>query len=96
MACCIFQMPLKYPRMDEFGWYDVALSANAMFEVKSMQNFVDGPEMPMGLGMALAQNLPAMNRFASLSPAQQKEVIARTRSIGSKDEMTAYVQSLLR
>jgi len=60
-----------------------------------VSNFVDGPEMPLGLGMALAQNLAAMNRFATLSPAEQKAVIARTHSIGSKEEMQAYVQSLL-
>lgn len=60
-----------------------------------MNNYVDGPEMPLGLGMALAQNLNAMNRFATLSPAEQKAIIAHTQSIGSKEEMAAYVQSLL-
>jgi hypothetical protein len=60
-----------------------------------MQNFANGSEIPMGLGMALAQNLPAMNRFASMSKAEQQAIIARTHSIGSKEEMQAYVQSLL-
>lgn len=58
-------------------------------------NLVDGPEMPLGLGMALAQNLEAMNRFAQMTPAQQQAVIARTHSIHSKEEMRALVDSLL-
>lgn len=60
-----------------------------------MRNFVDGPEIPLGLGMALAQNLPAMNRFASLSSSEQQAVIARTHVIRSKAEMRDFVQSLL-
>ncbi len=60
-----------------------------------MENYVDGPEMPMGLGMALAQNLEAMNRFASLPRERQQAIIAHTHSIRSKEEMRAYVQSLL-
>lgn len=58
-------------------------------------NLVDGPEMPLGLGMALAQNLEAMNRFAQMTSAQQQAVIARTHSINSKEEMRALVDSLL-
>ena len=60
-----------------------------------MNNLVDGPDMPLGLGMALAQNLNAMNRFATLPAAQQQAIIAHTHSISSKEEMQAYVQSLL-
>ena len=59
-----------------------------------MNNYVNGSEMPMGLGMALAQDLNAMNRFASLSGAEQQAIIAHTHSIDSKEEMQAYVQSL--
>lgn len=59
-----------------------------------MKNYAEGPEMPLGLGMALAQNLNAMNHFASLSREQQQQVIDNTHSIGSKKEMQAYVQQL--
>lgn len=61
-----------------------------------MQNDLNDPEMPIGLGMALAQNVPAMQRFANLPAAERQAVIAHTRTIQSKDEMQAYVQSLLR
>ena len=59
-----------------------------------MTNYVNGPEIPMGLGMALAENLNAMEYFASLSPAQQQAVIERTHQIRSKQEMRSCVQSL--
>lgn len=59
-----------------------------------MTNYVNGPEIPMGLGMALAENLNAMEYFASLSPAQQQAVIERTHQIRSKQEMQSFVQSL--
>lgn len=59
-----------------------------------MTNYVNGPEIPMGLGMALAENLNAMEYFASLSPAQQRAIIEHTHQIRSKQEMRAFVQSL--
>ena len=58
------------------------------------ENFSEGPEIPMGLGMALAQNLNAMNRFASLPEEKRREIIAHTHEIQSKKEMRAYVDSL--
>ena len=59
-----------------------------------MTNYVNGPEIPMGLGMALAENLNAMEYFASLSPAQQQAVIERTHQIRSKQEKRSFVQNL--
>lgn len=58
------------------------------------KNYADGPEIPMGLGMALAQNIEAMNFFAALTPAQKQAVINYTHTISSKEEMQAYVDSL--
>ena len=51
-------------------------------------------EIPLGLGMALAQNLSAMERFASMTEQEQSELIARTHNIKSKQEMQAFVNSL--
>ena len=48
--------------------------------------------MPLGLGLALAQNIKAMNRFADLSPQQQQQMINQTHQIHSKQEMKAFVQ----
>lgn len=59
-----------------------------------MKNYADGPEIPMGLGMALAQDITAMNYFAALSPQEQQAIIDHTHSIQSKKEMRSYVASL--
>lgn len=56
-----------------------------------MKNYANGPEIPMGLGMALAENLPAMKYFSSLSPRQQQEIIRKTHQISSKEEMQQFV-----
>lgn len=60
-----------------------------------MKNYANGPEIPLGLGMALAQNRAAMNRFAALPAAEQQAFIERTRGVRSKEEMQSFVQSLL-
>ena len=60
-----------------------------------MQNLANGPEIPIGLGMALAQNVHAMEAFSALPHEAQQRVIAGVHGIRSKEEMQAYVQSLL-
>ena len=52
-------------------------------------------DMPMGLGMALMQNKPAMEYFSSLSDEAKQRIIEHTHSIESKEEMQAYVDSLV-
>ncbi len=51
-------------------------------------------EMPLGFGMALAQNEAAMQAFSSLSAEQKKDCLAKAKKVSSKDEMTALVDSL--
>lgn len=57
------------------------------------RNLTSG-EIPLGLGMAFAQNTAAMERFAAMSAAQKEEVIRMAQNIGSKAEMTDFVQKL--
>lgn len=52
-------------------------------------------EMPVGFAMALAQNPEAMQKFATLSEDKKQEIIARTHSVKSKEEMHQYVNSLV-
>ena len=59
------------------------------------ENFVDGPDIPMGFGMALAQNPDAMDVFSALTEDQRRQVLKKTHRIGSKAEMRAYVDSLV-
>ena len=53
-------------------------------------------ELPMGLGMALANNPAAMNRFVSMSAEEQRQFVEGTHQIRSKTEMQYYVNSLTR
>jgi hypothetical protein len=51
-------------------------------------------QMPMGLGMALIQNLDAMRRFNQLSEQGKQAIISGSRSIQSKKDMQAYVNNI--
>lgn len=52
-------------------------------------------ELPLGFGMALAQNLEAMQRFSALPESRKKEIINGTHSVTSKAEMRRYVDKVL-
>ncbi|MBR2622266.1 MAG: hypothetical protein IKC97_07815 [Clostridia bacterium] len=52
-------------------------------------------EMPVGFAMALAMNPDAMQKFATLSEAQKKEIFEGTHTVQSRDEMHQYVNSLV-
>ena len=54
----------------------------------------DKKELPLGFGMALAQDPKAMRYFASLSPMQQERVITQIHTIGSKKGMRHFVESM--
>lgn len=51
-------------------------------------------ELPMGFGMALAQNEAAMQKFESLTEPQKKAVINATHNVNSKREMQQLVMDL--
>ena len=57
-------------------------------------NFVNGKDIPLGFGMALAQNSDAMNRFCAMSEEQRRQLIEGTHSVRSKKEMQAYVDRI--
>ncbi len=52
-------------------------------------------EMPVGLGMALAQRPEAMEKFAALSETKKQEIIHGTHSVSSKQEMRQYVDRIM-
>ncbi len=52
-------------------------------------------DMPIGLGMALAQNPKAMKTFAMMSDAEQQKIIDGTHALHSKQEMHEYVNKML-
>lgn len=59
-----------------------------------MGKYTSGAEIPLGLGLALKE-YNAMDYFFSLSTEVQQQIIDRTHTIQSKNEMLAYVQSLV-
>lgn len=64
-------------------------------EVIPMRDLFDPSEMPIGLGMAFAENVDAMRRFSAMSRPDQQAVVTKAHDIKSRDEMHAYVRSLL-
>lgn len=52
-------------------------------------------ELPLGFGMALAQNEGAMARFEQLSQAEKDAMIEKCHQVNSKREMQNLVNSLL-
>ena len=59
-------------------------------------NEIYSPDMPMGLGFALANNQAAKDYFHALPEAAQKRVIDHTHMVQSKDEMQAFADSLIK
>lgn len=51
-------------------------------------------ELPLGFGMALAQNEAAMQHFESLSEDEKAAIIEQTHTVSSKREMRQLVKSL--
>ena len=47
--------------------------------------------LPLGLGMALAQNEAAMLRFTSMTEAEKQALIAQCHQVKSKQEMQQLV-----
>ena len=52
--------------------------------------------VPIGFGMALAQNAPAMLRYAQLSDVQKKALLTQAHNARSEKEMRQIVDSLAR
>lgn len=62
-----------------------------------MSDFVTGGphgDIPLGFGMALAQNTEALERFSALSQGERDALISGARSVHSKAEMAAYVNQI--
>ncbi len=53
-----------------------------------------GAELPLGFGMALAQNEAAMQQFERLNGTEKQAVLQKARSVQSKAEMRRLVSGL--
>ena len=55
---------------------------------------MDFYKVPIGFGMALAQNTAAMNRYAHLNEQEKQEILNRAHNVTSEKEMDTLVASL--
>lgn len=55
---------------------------------------MDYYKVPLGFGMALAQNTAAMNRYAHLTETQKQDVLNKAHNVRSEKEMYSLVASL--
>lgn len=51
-------------------------------------------DLPLGFGMALAQNESAMKRFEGMSESEKQSIIQRAKGASSKREMQAIVDGI--
>lgn len=51
-------------------------------------------DIPLGLGMALARNMSAMERFSFMNDAQRKHILEKAGAVNSRNEMTQLVDSI--
>lgn len=54
-----------------------------------------GKELPLGFGMALAQNEAAMRQFESMTDSEKLAVLQQARSVNSKREMQQLVAGIV-
>ncbi|MDY4489569.1 MAG: hypothetical protein SPE19_03475 [Candidatus Faecousia sp.] len=56
---------------------------------------MDSLELPLGFGMALAQNEQAMHAFEAMTEAQKRAVIEQAHAVSSRREMQQLVSGLV-
>ncbi len=55
---------------------------------------MDFYKVPMGFGMALSMNFPAMNAYSAMTDEQKKAILEKARNAASEEEMHQLVNSL--
>ena len=55
---------------------------------------MDFPQVPIGFGMALAQNEKAVNAYAMMTREQKSEILAKAHAARSQAEMQQIVSSI--
>ncbi len=56
--------------------------------------FMDFYKIPIGFGLALAQNTAAMNRYAHLNVQQKQDILNKAHNVRNEKEMYSLVASL--
>ena len=55
---------------------------------------MDFYKVPIGFGMALAMNQPAMNAYAAMTEEQKQDIVNKAHNVRSEKEMHDLVASL--
>lgn len=58
-------------------------------------SYLNDDAVPIGFGMALAQNVNAMKEFSGLTEAEKEEILNRARDAKSREDMESLVNRLL-
>lgn len=56
---------------------------------------MDFYNVPMGFGMALAMNPPALNAYSAMTEHQKQQILSKALNAGSEREMHDIVNSIL-
>lgn len=56
---------------------------------------MDYYKIPIGFGMALAMNPPALNAWSAMTEQQKQEILSRAHNAGSQTEMQEIVQRIV-
>ena len=56
---------------------------------------MDFYKVPIGFGMALAMNQPAMNAYSAMTEEQKQAILNKAHNVRSEKEMHSLVQSLV-
>lgn len=56
---------------------------------------MDFYKVPIGFGMALAMNEPAMAAYATMTEEQKQDILNKARKVGSEQEMHQTVSSII-
>ena len=55
---------------------------------------MDFYKVPIGFGMALAMNQPAMNAYSAMTESQKQDILNKAHNVRSEKEMYDLVNSL--
>ncbi len=66
----------------------------AIHPQKEGEIIMDFYKVPIGFGMALAMNQPAMNAYAAMTEAQKQVIVNKAHNVRSEREMRDLVASL--
>lgn len=56
---------------------------------------MDFYKVPIGFGMALAMNQPAMNAYAAMTEGEKQNILDKAHNVRSEKEMHSLVASLV-